>query len=260
MASQTHSTNAPHNHKLSLREQLCWLDLTHCELDALTYMLDTGDREGQFLYISIPRIAAFTRWSRRAVQHALHGDPRKCTNCKCPPPRPAPAGRHQRPWNHKGSLCGRMILETLAFANETTKKATIYRLHSELIPVSENLVKASIAKRWIIPQPIIDRCDSNLRETMQQLLQFTPPRDAGDPSSPIRLLADRLARQTGLAMTESFLTVIALSIRAEASIQRTSLQRAALSIEQHMATSHPVDRFYFEDCKWRAHPGYNQPS
>ena len=109
----------------------------------------------------------------------------------------------------------------------------------------------------MIPQPIIDRCDSNLRETMQQLLQFTPPRDAGDPSSPIRLLADRLGRQTGLALTESFLTVIALSIRAEASLQRTSLQRAALSIEGHMATSHPVDRFYFEDCKWRARPATN---
>ena len=127
MASETHSTNAPHPHKLSLREQFCWLDLTHCELDTLTYMLDTGDRDGQFLYISIPRIATFTRWSRRPSNTAPQATPGNATNCKCPPPRPAPAGRHHRaPWNHKGSLCGRVILEFLAFANETTKKATIY--------------------------------------------------------------------------------------------------------------------------------------
>lgn len=177
MATQPHSTSAPTPQTpqpTPIRALLYWRDLSHTELAVLQAMLDMGDSTGNFLYPSIPRIAAYTKLSRRAVQTTLHGDPRSCKDCHCPQQQTAAPGRHKPPRNHRNSLCGRLALQELAPANATSRKATTYRLHLEGLPIDEALINTAIRRHWKVPPEVIAACPEHLRTRMQSTLQFPP--------------------------------------------------------------------------------------
>jgi hypothetical protein len=164
--------DAPDRQPTPLSAQLYWRKVTGTELAVLKAMLEMGDSSGQFLYPSIPRIAFYTKLSRRTVQNALHGDVRECENCHCPKPADARPGHHKRPWNHRNSLCGRLALEELAPANETDRKAATYRFHIGALHIDEDMIRTAIRRHWKVPIEVIEACPENLQSQMQTTFQF----------------------------------------------------------------------------------------
>ena len=99
---------------IPLRAQLYHKRLEPEELAVLLAMLEIGDSTGQFLFPSVPRIAAYTKYSERTVQKVLHGENRP--------------GRKVYP----GLIEGRVLAE-VAPANATKRRAATYRLQIEAL-------------------------------------------------------------------------------------------------------------------------------
>jgi hypothetical protein len=111
---------------IPLRAQLFHKQLQPEELLVLHAMLEIGDSTGQFLYPSIPRIAAYAKLSERTVQKTLHGEDRKTS------PRKDPGAPTKPRAVHVGLIEKRVLVE-IAPANATKRRAATYRLQIEAL-------------------------------------------------------------------------------------------------------------------------------
>ena len=118
----TNPNTPPAATKPPLRRDVWRSNLTSTEKLVLLAMLEIGDSTGRTLKMSVARIAAWCSLSERAVQKALHGDPRN-------PSRPY-------------GLVTRRLLFPLAKASARKRRPTLYRLQPELLTESPRI------ERW----------------------------------------------------------------------------------------------------------------
>jgi hypothetical protein len=120
---------------IPLRVQLWHKQLESDELLVLLALLEIGDSTGQFLYVSVPRIADYTKLSERTVQRILHGEDRK----------PNPSRNPEKPRKPRAVYAGlidRRVLVEIAPANATKRKTATYRMQVEALHDSQR------TQRW----------------------------------------------------------------------------------------------------------------
>ena len=92
------------------KTQLYWASLTHKEKSVLDAMYEHCS-DGSIVWASLPRLARYSKLSRKTVQRALHGDRR----------------------NGRPGLIARGIVTQLAKANRGKKRPATYRINAEAL-------------------------------------------------------------------------------------------------------------------------------
>ena len=95
------------------KTRLYWASLTNAEKSVLDAMYEHCS-DGSIVWAALPRLAAYSKLSRKTVQRALHGDHRK--------------GRQ-----HTLGLIGRGIVTQLAPANRGKKRPATYRINADAL-------------------------------------------------------------------------------------------------------------------------------
>jgi hypothetical protein len=141
-----------------LRAEVYKKQLTGIEQAVILAMLEIGDHTGEVLRISIPRIAAYTKFDKRSVQRALWGDHRTH------PDQPKPErekGKPEPECPYCKGLVQRRILHQVAEANWGEHRPSRYRLILDILDDS-----------------------GDVRKYLDQKQIAFPPRDPRSPGSP----------------------------------------------------------------------------
>lgn len=133
-----------------LRARVYEKELTALEQSIILAMLEIGDDTGQYLYSSVPRIAAYAKLDEKTVQRALWGDHRKH------PDQPRPKREKGQPDKEcpfcPDCLISRRVLEPLAPANWKERRAARYRLNLEILDDSEAVRRYLDQKKLKVPR------------------------------------------------------------------------------------------------------------
>lgn len=144
-----------------LRALLYWKKVTRIELSVLHAMLEIGGASGEYLYPSIPRIAAYAKLSERTVQAVIHGEHRQRKSTSTYRVRADRAGLKER-----------HVLRELAKYNATLKKAAIYALQIEALDNDPEIIEKALDKKWAMPPEIVAELSDQQRARIQKKLEF----------------------------------------------------------------------------------------
>lgn len=113
--------------EIPLRAKLYRYQLTHTELATLQAMLE-GNSTGEFNFLGLNRVAAFSKLSRKTIQNTINGR-----------------------WDRKGKrvlgLIEKRVLVVIAPSNAASRKPTTYRIQLEALKPDPRVEKYLIDKR-----------------------------------------------------------------------------------------------------------------